>query len=511
MASVTTFTAARMQQIENTTVVSGLVNTNGHLILRDRVGNDLDAGYVKGDKGDQGLQGPQGVDGIQGSSATPAGTISLWGSDVAPANWLMCDGSDVSRTTYPSLFAAIGTKYGAGDGTTTFNLPNLKGKAPVGKDAAQTEFANLAQNGGEKTHLLTTNEMPSHIHTQQRNGANMIYVDNTPADANTASNVNRFVQAVGAQGGTLYQASTSAVGGGAAHNVLQPYTVVNFIIKATNGDTPGDSQLTQRVSTLESTISPAILAVRDKIFRLTQVLTGGGLRKVGDGWINWTANFRTMGSGLDDLAPGGYFNISFPPDGTVIPVHGHPTVSSITVASSRITVTSLSGYCALYYDLPIGGSSASQPGRFHLVDYLSGPYTIPSTWILIAARDIDAFQPEWTWGDGMRQDWWHVFVLVNAWVVFSTEYATPAWKRLDTGEILCQGLIKSGNPNLAITAANTGLVGPSNRMIFNQWSNAGSARVDVMADGTLTHNGYTTGGSNAYVSLEGIRWFPTGA
>src|SRR4051812_39579423 len=116
MASVTTFTAARMQQIENTTVVSGLVNTNGHLILRDRVGNDLDAGYVKGDKGDQGLRGPQGVDGIQGSSATPAGTISLWGSDVAPANWLICDGTAVSRTTYPSLFAAIGTKYGAGDG-----------------------------------------------------------------------------------------------------------------------------------------------------------------------------------------------------------------------------------------------------------------------------------------------------------------------------------------------------------------------------------------------------------
>jgi microcystin-dependent protein len=77
---------------------------------------------------------------------------------------LICDGSAVSRTTYPSLFAAIGIKYGPGDGSTTFNLPNLKGRTPVGKDTAQTEFAALAQNGGEKTHLLTAAEMPAHSH-----------------------------------------------------------------------------------------------------------------------------------------------------------------------------------------------------------------------------------------------------------------------------------------------------------------------------------------------------------
>lgn len=235
MAQVTAFTAERMKEIEDTTVVGGLVDVNGNLLLTTREGEAIDAGHVKGDKGDQ---GDQGIDGAPGSLATPAGTITLWGSDVAPANWLICDGSAVSRTTYASLFAVIGTKYGAGDGVNTFNLPNLKGRTPVGKDSAQTEFAALAQIGGEKTHLLTIAEMPSHSHTSK--------IDISKLRGDTAS------------GNWQYQSNdagadpTSSTGGGAAHNNLQPYSVVNFIIKVTNGDTPGDSQLTQRVSDLET-------------------------------------------------------------------------------------------------------------------------------------------------------------------------------------------------------------------------------------------------------------------
>jgi hypothetical protein len=66
----------------------------------------------------------------------PSGVIMAWPTNTAPTDWLLCDGSAVSRTTYADLFAVISTTYGSGDGSTTFNLPNLKGRVPVGRDAA---------------------------------------------------------------------------------------------------------------------------------------------------------------------------------------------------------------------------------------------------------------------------------------------------------------------------------------------------------------------------------------
>ena len=62
----------------------------------------------------------------------PPGLISLFGGTTAPNGWLMCDGSAVSRTTYAALFDVLGTSYGAGDGSTTFNLPNFSDKVPQG-------------------------------------------------------------------------------------------------------------------------------------------------------------------------------------------------------------------------------------------------------------------------------------------------------------------------------------------------------------------------------------------
>ena len=84
----------------------------------------------------------------------PAGIISAYAGGTAPTGWLMCDGSEVSRITYNNLFIAIGTNYGAGDGSTTFNLPNLKGKVVVGADSQDTDFDTVGNTGGEKTQLL---------------------------------------------------------------------------------------------------------------------------------------------------------------------------------------------------------------------------------------------------------------------------------------------------------------------------------------------------------------------
>jgi microcystin-dependent protein len=133
-----------------------------------------------------------------------------------PAGFLLCDGSAVSRTTYADLFAAIGTLWGAGNGTTTFNVPNLKGRVPVGYDASQTEFDAVAENGGAKTHTLVEAEMPTHNH-------------NVPADGGTDNSGGPYARYDGGSSGA--GVTTSSKGSGSAHNNLQPYTVSHFIIK----------------------------------------------------------------------------------------------------------------------------------------------------------------------------------------------------------------------------------------------------------------------------------------
>ncbi len=89
----------------------------------------------------------------------------MWTTNTPPIGYLVCDGTAVSRTTYASLFSVISTAYGIGNGTTTFNLPNIKGNVVVGRDSGQTEFDVLGETGGAKTHSLSVAEMPAHTHT----------------------------------------------------------------------------------------------------------------------------------------------------------------------------------------------------------------------------------------------------------------------------------------------------------------------------------------------------------
>lgn len=150
---------------------------------------------------------------------SPAGQITQYAGSTAPPGYLLCDGTAVSRTTYARLFTICSTTYGTGDGSTTFNLPNLKGRVAVGFDSTQTEFNGVGKTGGEKTHLLTATEMPSHTHGER-------------FSLNAASGT--AMGGLTTSGGAAYQNAeqpTQAAGGGAAHNNLQPYISVNHIIK----------------------------------------------------------------------------------------------------------------------------------------------------------------------------------------------------------------------------------------------------------------------------------------
>lgn len=149
----------------------------------------------------------------------PIGSITAYGKETAPANWLICDGSAVSRSAYADLFAVIGTKYGEGDGSTTFNLPNLKGRVPVGLDGGDTDFNEIGKTGGEKTHILTVDEMPKHSHRGT-------YLKDT--NITTAYNVG-YRTSPSSETPTEFNDSR---GNDQPHNNLQPYQVQNYIIKA---------------------------------------------------------------------------------------------------------------------------------------------------------------------------------------------------------------------------------------------------------------------------------------
>lgn len=97
------------------------------------------------------------------TESTPAGIIQQFGGTSAPTGYLICDGSAVSRTNYSSLFTAIGTSYGAGDGSTTFNLPDLRQRVPVGKHSSGT-FSMLGGTGGAENTTLSVSNLPSHAH-----------------------------------------------------------------------------------------------------------------------------------------------------------------------------------------------------------------------------------------------------------------------------------------------------------------------------------------------------------
>lgn len=167
-----------------------------------------------------------------GGETLPIGAIKLYGGSTAPEGYMFCDGSAISRTEYATLFSVIGTTYGSGDGSTTFNLPDFRGRVPVGLDSSDTDFDTLGETGGEKEHLLTVTEMPSHQHGEYVNsssGSRYPYALGNGGGSSTSGNwfssTNIFGNITGPQ------VLTGATGGGQAHNNVQPYIVLNYIIK----------------------------------------------------------------------------------------------------------------------------------------------------------------------------------------------------------------------------------------------------------------------------------------
>lgn len=223
------------------------------------------------------------------ASVTPIGMGGDFWGPVAPAGWLFCYGQAISRTTYAKLFAALGTAHGAGDGTSTFNLPDKRGRASFGKDDMGGTSADrltalaggingdvLGAVGGEQAHVQTIAQMPSHDHTPGTGGestdhahyvsgytsANGSHAHTTNYPTSSGDNPlggNRRISTDDPDGGSVnpglinvnavgdhqhtvnfwsggrnagHTHAIYAQGGGAAFNVLPPGIVCNYIIFA---------------------------------------------------------------------------------------------------------------------------------------------------------------------------------------------------------------------------------------------------------------------------------------
>jgi microcystin-dependent protein len=164
---------------------------------------------------------------LASGAAFVSGMVMTHAGSTAPSGWVLCYGQAISRTTYADLFTAIGTTYGAGDGSTTFNVPDLRGRVVAGQDDMGGASANrltspingdtLGASGGSESHTLTLDEIPAHTH-------NTFYQthDTSPGSGGSDSDLVRSGSSTRA---------TSSAGGGNAHNNVQPTFILNYIIK----------------------------------------------------------------------------------------------------------------------------------------------------------------------------------------------------------------------------------------------------------------------------------------
>ena len=166
----------------------------------------------------------------------PTASIMPYAGSSAPTGYLLCDGAAISRSTYSTLFGILSTTYGAGDSSTTFNIPDLRGRVIAGQDdmggasanrlTGQTDGVNgdtLGGSGGTETHTLSTAQMPSHTHgvnTGTGNNSQVGVAGNAPkgTDLSTPTVAS-------------YSNGATSTGGGGAHNNVQPTFILNYIIK----------------------------------------------------------------------------------------------------------------------------------------------------------------------------------------------------------------------------------------------------------------------------------------
>jgi len=162
----------------------------------------------------------------QGSAVSPTGMITAFGSSTPPTGWLLCNGAAVDRTIYAALYTVIGTTWGAGDGSTTFNVPDLTNRTALGAGVI-----TIGTRGGVSSVTLSTANLPAHSHSITDPGHN-----HTTVAPDSIGTTGTNVGAIDATGGTTGTSTTgitttNTTGSGASFSILPPYAAVSYIVK----------------------------------------------------------------------------------------------------------------------------------------------------------------------------------------------------------------------------------------------------------------------------------------
>lgn len=157
----------------------------------------------------------------------PTGTVIYRMSTVVPSGWLACDGQEVSRVTYALLFSIIGTTFGTGNGTTTFNLPNLQDRFLYGKGSTST----VGSAGGAAEHTLLLAETPPHTHPTPRGEGFVIWDSTTAGTQNWTGGPYKFDIPSTAPSSSVTGSAGGTGGVAGPHNNLPPFVRAVALIK----------------------------------------------------------------------------------------------------------------------------------------------------------------------------------------------------------------------------------------------------------------------------------------
>ncbi len=157
----------------------------------------------------------------------PIGALMPYAGLATPAGWLLCKGQSLARSSYPDLYQTIGTLYGAED-STHFSIPDLRTRVPVGVSDNHATFGQMGSKGGEASHFLTVQEMPSHTHTLKGVGTSFT----GGLEKTNLGSGSGWTTVTNYTGGGSPNLQAAPAGSGSAHNNMPPYIVLNFIIRA---------------------------------------------------------------------------------------------------------------------------------------------------------------------------------------------------------------------------------------------------------------------------------------